>query len=173
VNHGVLELAGTHAVAETRFFQVVGRHAHVFHAAGHHHIGIAGLDRLGRQHDGLQGGTTHLVDGNAFRFPGHAGLDRRLLGRVLAIAAGQYLAHDDFVDFAFFDAGPFDRFLDHNGAQVRGANAGQRSVETPQRCSHRTDDDCFVRLLNSQHIAFIQRAFQGFQSFEGFFKGRK
>jgi hypothetical protein len=24
----------------------------------------------------------------------------------------------DFVDFAFFDAGPFDRFLDHHGAQV-------------------------------------------------------
>jgi hypothetical protein len=85
-----------------------------------------------------------LLTVNAFRFPGHAGLDRRLLGRVLAIAAGQHLAHDGFVDFAFFDAGPFDRFLDHNGAQVRGADAGQRSVETAQRCSHRTDDDCFV-----------------------------
>ncbi len=159
VDHGILELAGAHAVTEACFLKVIGRHAHVLHAAGYHHIGVTGLDRLGGQHDGFQRGTAYFVDGDAFCFPGHAGLDRCLLGRVLAIAAGKDLAHEHFVYFAFPDTGPFDRFLDHDGPQVRGADGGQRSVETAQRCSHRADNDCFVH-INSPELLRVQ-GFEG------------
>ena len=102
------------------------------------------LNGLGGQHDGFESGSADLVDGYGFDFPGHAGLDRGLLGRVLAVAAGQHLAHEHFVDFGLLDAGPFDGFLDDDGTQVGGADAGQGSVETAQRRSHRTDNDCFV-----------------------------
>jgi hypothetical protein len=87
VDHVIPENAGPHAVAGAGFFQVVGRHAHGFHAAGHDHIGIAHLDGLGRQHDGLEGRAADLVDRDAFHRIRQAGLDGRLFGRILAIAA--------------------------------------------------------------------------------------
>ena len=53
MNHVVFDLARSHAIAKTAFFKIIGRHAHVFHAPGNHHIRIPDLDSLGRQHDRL------------------------------------------------------------------------------------------------------------------------
>ena len=156
VDHGILKLPRTHAVAETGLFQVVGRPAHALHAAGHHHLGIPHLDGLGRQHDRLQGRPADLVDRDGLDLPGHAGLDRGLLGRVLAVAAGQHLAHDHFVDGTFVDPGPGHGLTDHDATQVRGADAGQGSVETAQRRSDRADDDGFLHHISPQVYLFFE-----------------
>ena len=63
-------------------------------------LGVAGPNRLGREHDRLQAGAAHLVDGVGRDGVGQPGLERRLPRRVLADAGLQDVAHDDFVDLA-------------------------------------------------------------------------
>jgi hypothetical protein len=76
------------------------------------------------------------------------GLDRRLFGRILAITAGKHETHYGFVYGTFFDAGSFDGFLDNNRSQLRCTNVAQRTVETAQGRSDRTDDDCLSHRMS-------------------------
>ena len=123
VDHVVLDRPRPHAVAEARLLEVIGCGAHVLHAAGHHHVGVPGLDGLGGEHHGLECRTADLVDGESLHLPGHLGEDGRLLGRVLAVAAGQHLAHDDLVHRRLVDPRPLDGRLDDDGAELGGARS--------------------------------------------------
>ena len=129
MDHVILQLARTQAITKTGFFKEVGRVAHTLHATGHNHIRIAQLNGLGCQHDRFKRRSADLVNADTFHFPGHAGLNGRLLGRILAIATGQDLPHNHFVNFALFNAGALYRRFDHDGAQISGTKGGQRSVE--------------------------------------------
>ena len=60
------------------------RPAHALHAAGQDQVGIAGPNRLGREHDRLEPGAAHLVDGVGRDGLGQPGVEGRLPGRVLA-----------------------------------------------------------------------------------------
>ena len=54
--------------------------------------------------DRAQARTADLVEAPGSLLTRNAGGDRGLAGRVLALAGGQDLAHDDFVDFSGLDA---------------------------------------------------------------------
>jgi len=149
VDHVVLQGARTHAVAEARFLEVVGRGAHVLHSAGHHHVGIADLHGLGGQHDGLEGRAADLVHGDGLHLPGHLRQDGRLFSGVLAVTTGEHMAHDDLVHRGFIDPGPPNGLFDHYGAQLRGANTGQRAVEAAESRPYGADDYNFSHSYDS------------------------
>ena len=107
----------------------MGGPAHVFHAPGHDHVGIPHLDGLGREHDRLEPGAADLVDRDALHLLGQAGLDGRLLGRILAVAQRQDLAHDGLVDLFRGKAGPLHGFRDHETTQGGGAHIAQTASE--------------------------------------------
>ncbi len=73
-----------HAQTGARTGQDVGRQAHVLHAAGDDHVGIAATDGLGAQVQGLEARAADLVQGHRGYRMGQAGEDRRLARRVLA-----------------------------------------------------------------------------------------
>src|SRR4030042_46403 len=58
--------------------------------------------------------AAHLVHAPGGRTDRNAGGDGRLPRRVLALARGQHLTHDDFVDIGRIDLGPLERRLDGN-----------------------------------------------------------
>ena len=56
-------------------------------------------------------------------------LHRGLAGRVLALAGGENLAEDDFVDVGGGDLGALQGGLDGGGAEFMGRHSGESSVE--------------------------------------------
>ena len=84
VHHRVDQRHVAEAVAGAGAGQQVGGLGHRLHAAGHHDLGVAGLDHLVGQVDGVEPREADLVDGR--RRHGHRdpGLHRRLAGRDLA-----------------------------------------------------------------------------------------
>ena len=61
-------------------------------------VGVAVGDLLHAERDGAQARAADLVEAPGGRLLRHAGVDRGLAGRVLALAGGQHLAEDDLVD---------------------------------------------------------------------------
>ena len=76
--------------------------------------------RLIAERDRAQAGAAQLVDAPGRAFHRNAGGDRGLAGRVLALAGGQDLAHDDLGDAAGLDAGALQRGLDGDLAEFVG-----------------------------------------------------
>ena len=148
MEHVVVQGAVAHAEAEARFFEEIGGHTHALHAAGNHHLGIARTDGLGGQHHRLEAGAADLVDGQGLDLPGQAGHHRGLLGRVLAVTAGQDLAHDALVDRFLVDPGPADGLGDDQTAQLGGAHVRQGAVEAAQGGSDRADYHCFSHVFS-------------------------
>jgi hypothetical protein len=75
------------------------------------------------------------------RFLRDAGGHRRLAGRVLALAGGEDLAHDHFVDLLRRNTGALERCLDGDRAQIMGGNGRQSAVERPDRGAGGTGDN--------------------------------
>ena len=109
------------------------RVAHAFHAAGDDEVGIAGLDRLGREHDPLEPGAAHLVHGEGGDGIGESGEERRLPGRRLAHPGLHHVPHDDFIDLCGLHVGPPDRLGNGDGPELRRRNVGQLAEELPDR----------------------------------------
>ncbi len=128
-DHAVLQLGVAHAQAGTGLGQHVGRQAHVLHAAGDDHFGIAAANGLGGQVQGFQARAADLVQGHGRYGMRQAGADRRLARRVLPAAGGEHLAEDDFIDLGGVEAGLLQQALDHDGAELGRGNLGQAALE--------------------------------------------
>ena len=122
LDHGVdhREVAHLHAAAEMR---AVRRHRHRFLPAGDDDVGVAGGDLLHAERDGAQPRAAELVQAPGGGLLRQAGADRRLAGRVLALAGGQDLAEDDLVDLVRLDLGALERRLDRRPRRARGPAA--------------------------------------------------
>ena len=101
----------------------VKRHlAHVLHAAGHHHIIVAGHYRLGTQHDRFHAARAHLVHRGTRHVMAKARVDRRLPCGRLAHVGLQHATHEHFIHMFRINTAPAEGFLDHRGAQLCGSN---------------------------------------------------
>ena len=98
VHHRINQLGVAQAIAEPGLGQQIGRHVHVFHAAGNVEIPVAGADGAGCQHHGLQARATYFVDGQGADAGRKAAGEGGLAGRGLAFARLHHVAHDHFVD---------------------------------------------------------------------------
>ena len=150
----VFQCAGAHTISKARLFEKIGRHAHILHTTGDHHVCIAELDGLGGQHHGFQRRPANLIDTQTLCFPGHTGEDRGLPGRILSVTAWQHNTHDHFIDILFLDAGFFNGGFNGNGAQLCRSDLAQGPVEISQRRSHRTDNNCFSHLSSPLYYIF-------------------
>ena len=65
----------------------------------------------------------------------------RLSGRVLALTAGQDLAHDHFVDFLGLHLGALERALDRGLAEIVSRDGAERAVERADGSTRRASDD--------------------------------
>ena len=128
LDHGVDHLEVAHLDAGAQML-AVRRQRHGFLAAGDDDLGVAVAICCMPMRDGAQARAAHLVEAPGGRFLRQAGIDRRLPGGVLALAGGQHLAEDDFVDFPGFDSGARQQFLDHDGAEFMRRRIGERAVE--------------------------------------------
>jgi len=93
----------------------------LYHAAGHHDVGIASLDHLIREINGVQTRETHLVHvdrGNAHR---NSGLARRLARGHLTLSCHQHLTHDHVVDVFGLHTGAFKCGFDGESAEICSA----------------------------------------------------
>jgi hypothetical protein len=72
---------------------------------------------------------------------GHSGSHRRLARRVLALAGGEDLAEDDFVDVLRRNSGPLERSFDGDRAKVMGGNRRQCPIERTNRSASGTGDN--------------------------------
>ena len=143
LDHGVDQFEAAHLDAAAQILRVRG-HAHGFLAAGDDDFGIAVEQRLIAERHRAQAASAELVDAPGRAFHRNAGGDRGLAGRVLALRRGQDLAHDDFGDAARLDAGPLQRGLDGDGAEIVGRRGGESAVETADRGAGGADDDDFI-----------------------------
>ncbi|MCY1525542.1 hypothetical protein D9M68_605230 [compost metagenome] len=114
-----------HAQAGARAGHDIGGQAHVLHAAGDDHLGIAAANCLGAQVQGLEARAADLVEGQRWHRMRQAGEDGGLARGVLSGTCGEHLAEDHFVDVGAVQAGLRKQLADHRGAQFGGGNAGQ------------------------------------------------
>ena len=98
VHHRVDQRAVPDPVAGPGPGQQVGGLGHRLHAAGHHDVGLAGVDHQVGQVDGVEAGQADLVDRGGRHGHRDAGLDGRLAGGDLAGAGLDDLAHEHVVD---------------------------------------------------------------------------
>ena len=142
VDHMILNLAGPHPQPPSGFFDVVGSHAHVLHAACNNNLGIAALDCLGRQHYCLERGSAYLVDGDGLHSLRKTGLNGSLFSGILAIAAGEDHAHDAFVHVRPLNSGPLYCFFNGMTAEIGGAYGAEASPVTSQGGPDCADNYC-------------------------------
>ena len=129
LQHRVFHFPVAHALAIARILQHVRRYTHVLLTAGDDDVGVAALDRLGRQMDRLEAAAAQLVDRHRRAFLRNPGFHRRLARRVLTGTGGQYLPHDDFVDLAGIDIVTLEQRLDYDCAQLARGSSRQRSAK--------------------------------------------
>src|SRR3546814_19976370 len=73
-----------------------------------------------------------------------------LAGWVLALTGGEELAEDGLVDFGRLDLGALQRLFDRQRAELRGSQAGQASIEGPDRSAGRACNYDIGHLRNSR-----------------------
>jgi acetyl-CoA acetyltransferase len=95
-------------------------------------------------HLAAQAIATHHVQGGSRGGHRQDSLDQRLTGRVLANASSQHLTEDHFADRFRGHAGFFQQGLDHDGAQIRGADFGQAAAKRADGGAGCSDDDYFL-----------------------------
>ena len=134
-------LCVTHAQTGAGFGQHVGRQAHVLHAAGDDHLGIAAANGLGGQVQGFQARPADLVQGHGRHGMRQAGADGGLACGVLATACGKHLAEDHFIDLGSVEAGLLQQAFDDDGAEFRRGNIGQAALEAADGGAGGGDDD--------------------------------
>ncbi len=105
------ELQVAHLLAIAQMRDVWG-HRHRLLPASDDDVGVAIGDLLQADGDCAQARAAELVEAERCLLERNAGLHRRLTRRVLALAALEDLAEDDFVDIAAVDLGRRQRGLD-------------------------------------------------------------
>ena len=113
-------------------------------AARDHDLGIAVEDRLIAERHRAQARAAQLVDAPGRDLDRNAGRDRGLTGRVLALAGGQDLPHDDLGHLPALDTGALERGLDRDLAELVRRQVGECPVECADRRARRADDDDVV-----------------------------
>ena len=126
------------------------RAGHALHAAGGDDVAFAGADLLRGERDRAKARAAKLVDAEGGLLVRHAAAASRLAGRVLALAGGEDLAEDQFVDVGRLNAGALERaFQRHDGHFVSRQRA-QRAAEVADRGpGRRCNDDIFHDGLSS------------------------
>jgi hypothetical protein len=143
-DHGVDQFGVAHAETVARAVQHVRRGAHVFHAASNDNVGIAAFDCLRGQVRGLEAAAAHLADDKRRHHIGQAGLDDCLARRVLAVAGGEHLAQDDFVDAGRIEPDLRQQVLDDVCAKFGCRNFCQRATKFADgRAAGSNDYDIF------------------------------
>ncbi|MNI33976.1 hypothetical protein D3C73_879480 [compost metagenome] len=107
--------------------------AHVLLATGHHHIGIAGKDRLGAECDRTQARAADLVDGECRGAHRDACGNGCLAGGVLALTGAQHMAEHDIGNGGGFKLGPLESFADDDRAQLACGKGGKPTHELADR----------------------------------------
>jgi hypothetical protein len=141
-------VAGLHAVTHAVHVERCVRHRLL--PAGDRDLEITSLDRLRREHDGLEPRATNLIDRDGGDRVGNAGLERRLTSGCLANAALDDVAHDDFFDVIEVDAGAPHGFANGNGPEL-GRRQRRESAEKPaDRCPNCRHDDRRARCISHE-----------------------
>ena len=96
--HGVDRQPVPDPAPEPLVLEQVGGARHRLHPPGHDHLGLAAPDQQGSEVDRLEGGGTHLVDGEGRHRGGQPGAEPRLPGGDLPLAGGEHRPHDELVD---------------------------------------------------------------------------
>jgi hypothetical protein len=135
----------------------VRRLAHALLTAGDDDLAVAVADRLIAEGDGAQPRAAELVDAIGGDLERDTGADRGLPRRVLALAGGEDLAHDDLGHVFRLDMRAAQRLDDRDLAKLVGRQAGEPAVEGPDRGPRRTrNHDIGHQNFSSQDCA--QRA---------------
>jgi hypothetical protein len=153
LDHRIDELDRAHLLAVAEVGNV-RRKAHALLAPGDDNIGISSGDLLGAQRHGAEPRTADLIDAPGGRVDRHAGGDRRLAGRVLTLARGQYLTHDHFIDIGCGNLGPIERCPNGDFAKCVSRHARKRAIEGADGCARRSDDDN-IFLFHSPHLRWV------------------
>jgi hypothetical protein len=140
VHHRVDDLLVADAVPGARSGQEVGRLGHGLHAAGDDDVGLAVLDHLVGEVDGVEAGQAHLVDRGGGHRHRDAGVDGGLAGRDLAGPGLQHLAHEHVVHLLGGDARPLEGRLDGEPTQLGGGEAGEGTGELADRRASAAED---------------------------------
>ena len=142
VDHRVERLHVAHAKAEARAGEQIGRLGHRLHAAADADLHVAGADRLVEDHRRAQARGADLVDRLRGDLLGDAGLDLRLAGGDLTLAGLQHLAHHDVLHLLGLDAGPLERRLDRDAAELGGVQRGQSAAHLADRGARGAENHC-------------------------------
>ncbi len=140
VRHRVEHLDGAVLVALAGLREQVRGVRHGLLAAGDDDVELTGADQLVGQGDGVEPGEAHLVDGERGDVHRDAGLDRCLAGRDLPRPGLQHLAHDHVLDLVAADAGPVQRRLDGEAAEIGSGEALQGAEEAAHGRTGARDD---------------------------------
>jgi hypothetical protein len=127
--------------ALARLRQHVRGLGHRLHAARHDDLELAGADQLVGQRDGIQAREADLVDRQRRNIHGDAALDRGLPRGDLTGTGLDHLAHDHVVDLVGRDAGPLERGLDRDPAEVGGREVLERAEQAAHGGARTRDDD--------------------------------
>ena len=152
VHHRVDDLLVADAVAGPGPGEEVGRLGHGLHAAGHHDVGLAGLDHLVGQVDGVDAREAHLVDGAGGHGHRDAAVDGRLAGGDLAGAGLEHLAHEDVVDLLTGEAGPLEGGLDGEATELGGGEPRQRPGQLADRRASAGQDHGTSHVMSPKRV---------------------
>ncbi len=133
VDHRVEQLAVAHPVALACVLQQVRRSGHRLHAAGDDDLGVAGLDHLVGEVDGVDARETDLVDGHRRDRHRDPALHRSLARRHLARAGLEDLTEQHVVDLLGVDPAPREGRGDGVTSEVGGGERRQRTRELADR----------------------------------------
>jgi hypothetical protein len=109
--------------------------------AGHHDLALAGRISWSARAIAFSPDRQTLLIGQRRHVHADAGGDRGLPGRDLAGARGEHLAHDHVVDLVGGHAGPLQRALDREAAQLGAGEVLELAEQPTHRRAGSCDDD--------------------------------
>ena len=118
--------------------------AHAFHTTCNDGALVAGLYRLGSEHDALHAAGTDFVDSGSVRCDLHAGGERYLACGGLADASLHDIAKVDLLDHCRIDVGLLEGMFECDGAELGSGQGLERSVERSDGRAGGSDDDGFM-----------------------------
>src|SRR3546814_5014357 len=133
-DHRINDFQIPHFMAEPQGLAVHG-HGHAFLPARDDNVRIAVHDRLHSGCDGTQSRPADLVDAPGRYFLRYARSHGCLPCRILALASGEHLAHDDFRDILAGDASLRHRGFYGDAAQFMSGSGSESAEEAADRRS--------------------------------------
>jgi hypothetical protein len=144
LEHAVYQRLVAELGASSHVGQIVWGVAHALASCSDDDIGIASYDCLRPKDDGLEGGRADFVDGCSDDIFGEACAEHDLTGGVLAetgaeldakavlccrdLLCRKHIAQEHLLNIVWFDARALHSSFNDLGAQLRGAEAGERAT---------------------------------------------